>query len=39
MKRDDEFEKAEKHHAREGHGWFLIIGALIGVLLAIQFLR
>jgi len=36
MKRNDEFEIAKKHDAREGQVWILIIGLLIGILLGMQ---
>jgi hypothetical protein len=36
MKAHDEFKIAKKHDAGEGLSWLLIIGLLIGVLLAIQ---
>ena len=38
MKREDSIEIANKQGAREGQIWCLIIGVLIGVLLAIQIL-
>ena len=36
MKRNDEFQIAKKHDAQEGLVWVLIIGLLVGVLLAMQ---
>jgi hypothetical protein len=36
MQRDDEFKFAKKHDAHEGLVWVLIIGLLVGVLLAMQ---
>ncbi len=36
MKRDDEFKIAKKDDRREGLLWLLIIGLVVGVLIAMQ---